>query len=57
MSNPLKQLEEFDTVDELNAWLSARVNDKYETEILVLPQGQYGCHYAVIYWELPNAKA
>ena len=54
MSKPLKQIVSFsfsnsDAVREANAWLSARKNDKYTTEVQVVG-GEYAC-ITIIYWE------
>jgi hypothetical protein len=50
MSKPLKQAVQC-SLDELNEWLSARVNEKYEIEILATASDYGRITYTVIYWE------
>ena len=54
MSRSFKQVITFSDTSNMNAWLSDRNNDKYETDIRIVGYG-HGIGFYVIYWEAnPN---
>lgn len=48
---PLKQAISFLSIEDMNRWLSAKENEKYATDIRIIPHGTYPFKCAVIYWE------